>query len=322
MKICLLGGAGIISASVTELLCTLHQVTCIMRSEHMLHAGCRLLRCDVNDEAAMHALLRSEHFDVVVDFVTFRPEQAEMRLRCFSDVCDRYVFVSTATVYEKPPRRPVINEETPACNPYSAYAQQKILSEQVFRAAALPTTILRPFMTYGNTMIPFILRPRQAAFTLVHRMREGKPILVPGDGTIFSTCTHAHDFARALNGIITTPTTARETLNITSDECHSWNEVAAMIADAAGAPLPNLVHIASDRLIEANPGMEADLYGDKGQPAVFDNSKLKSFLPGFTYSVSLHDGLRQTIAYMDKHYNHVDAQWNAWCDDMIERFGH
>lgn len=321
MRVCLLGGAGVISSSVSELFATLHEVTCVMRSAHPLPPHCRLMRCDVNDESALTALLRREHFDAVVDFITFTPEQAQMRIRCFEGLCDRYVFVSTATVYEKPPRRPVISEATPAVNPFSPYAQKKILCEEVFRASAMPVTVVRPFMTYGNTMIPFILRPRQAPYTLVRRMREGKPILVPGDGNIFATCTHAMDTARALHGIITTPATARETLNVVSDECHSWNEIAALIAEAAGAQAPRLVHVASDRLVEAEPSLLAELHGDKAHPAVFDNSKIKSLLPGFACQVSLREGLRRTIGFMDAHGADVDSAWDSWCDDMIARYG-
>lgn len=321
MKILLIGGTGVISTSVTELMSLDHEVTCINRASKILPKGVQQLTCDVNDENAVAALMAGRYFDAIVDFVTFTAEQTAMRIRCFGSHCGRYVFISTATVYEKPPRRPIITEETPACNPYSAYAQNKILCEEAFRKSGIPVTIVRPFMTYGNTMIPFILRPRQLPYTLVARMRSGKPILVPGDGTVFSTVTHAMDFARGLLGLLMNPASIGETVHITQDECRTWNDVASIIADAAGAPEPKLVHVSSDRLIDANPGMEADLYGDKAQCCIFDNSKLKKLVPGFECQIPLAKGVRQTIAYMDDCFHDIDEAWDTWCDEMIARFG-
>lgn len=321
MKILLIGGTGIISTSVCELMSIDHHVTCINRASKRLPQGVEQLTCDANDEAAVKAVMKDRCFDAIVDFVTFTPEQVEKRIRCFEGRCSQYVFISTATVYQKPPQRPVITEDTPTINPYSSYAQQKIRSEQAFRQSAMPVTIVRPFMTYGNTMIPFILRPRQMPFTLVDRLRKGKPILVPGDGTVFCTVTHAMDFARGLLGLLLNPASIGETVHITQDECRTWNDVAFMIAETAGAPEPRLVHVASDRLIEANIGMEADLYGDKAQCCIFDNSKIKALVPGFECKITLEEGLRQTIAYMDDCFHEVDEAWDAWCDDMISRFG-
>lgn len=255
MNILIIGGTGIISTSVVRLLLEEHHVSCINRGNRPMPAGVEQLLCDANDEAAMQALLQGRYYDAVVDFVTFRPEQAALRIRLFKEHCARYVFISTATVYQKPVMRPVITEETPAVNPYSEYAQNKILTEQVFREGDLPVTIVRPFMTYGDTMIPFILRPRLSPYTLVRRMREGRPILVPGDGTVFSTVTHAQDFARGLLGLLLNPASVGETFHITQDECYTWNHVADLIAEAAGAPKPTLVHVASDKLSEATPGL-------------------------------------------------------------------
>ena len=323
----ILGGTGTISTGVVEHLRSSSRVTCLNRGSRPLPAGVEQLVCDVNDEAAVKAALGDKKWDVVVDFLTFTPDQAQKRIACFAGHCSRYVFISSATVYEKPPRTLFMTEKTPLFNPYSEYAQEKIRCEAVFRDAhrrlGFPLMIVRPSYTYGLEDVPFITRPHGRPYALIRRMREGKPILIPGDGSIFWTITHNSDFARALAGLALHPDTVGEDFHITQDECMTWDAFAQEIAAAAGAPKAKIVHVASDTLCREKPALRASLLGDKAQTAVFDNSKLRRFLPEFRFLTSFHDGVTLSVRYLDAHpeLQQDDPEWDAWMDDMIARFG-
>lgn len=325
----LLGGTGTISTSVMKLLAAHHmEVTCLNRGSRPLPPGVTQIVCDVNDEAAMAAALEGRRFDVVADFLTYGPEQAGARVKQFQGKCGRYVFISTAMTYEKPPRAMPVSEQTPQDNPFSSYAQNKILCEGIFRQAyrtqGFPLTIVRPSCTYGNERVPFIMTPMDKPNTLLRRLRAGKPIVVPGDGSVFWTMTHSDDFARALMGLMLNPDTLGEDFHITQDECMTWDAFAAVIAQAAGAPAPTIVHVTTDDLVRERPSLRQDLLGDMAQTAIFDNSKLRRFVPGFQFHVPYREGVRQSILNVDAKpgLQGVDEEWDAWIDSLVAKYGH
>ena len=323
----ILGGTGTISLGVMEHLRGSRRVTCMNRGSRQLPAGVEQIICDVNDEEAVGAAIAGRKWDVIVDFLTFTPDQAEKRIACFKGHCGRYIFISSATVYEKPPRVPIMTERMPLINPFSEYAQEKIRCEAVFRDAyrrlGLPLMIVRPSYTYGMYDVPFITRPHGKPFALIRRMREGKPILIPGDGSIFWTITHNSDFARALAGLAEHPDTIGEDFHITQDECMTWDMFAQEIARAAGVTNLKIVHVASDTLCREKPSMVASLLGDKAQTAIFDNSKLRKYLPEFRFLTSFRDGIAESVRTLDNTpaLQTDDPEWDAWMDEMIDRFG-
>ena len=323
----LLGGTGTISTGVMEHLRGSALVTCMNRGSRPLPDGVEQIICDVNDVDAVKAAIEGRQWDVIVDFLTYTPDQAHMRVDCFLGHCGRFIFISTATTYEKPPRTLFVSEKTPQYNPYSDYAQKKILCEAVFRDAhrrrGLPLMIIRPSYTYGREDVPFITRPHGRPYALIRRMREGKPILIPGDGSIFWTITHNSDFARALAGLVMHPDTIGEDFHITQDECMTWDAFAHEIARAAGVKNLRIVHVASDKLISVKPSLRDSLLGDKAQTAVFDNSKLRRFLPDFRFLVSFREGVAESVRTLDANpaLQKDDPEWDAWMDEMIERFG-
>lgn len=323
----ILGGTGTISLGVAEHLRGGRLVTCMNRGSRPAPAGVEQIVCDVNDADAVRAAIGDRKWDVIVDFLTFTPEQAEKRIACFNGHCGRYVFISSATVYEKPPRAPMMTERMPLINPFSEYAQEKIRCEAVFRDAyrrlGLPLMIIRPSYTYGIYDVPFITRPHGKPYALIRRMREGKPILIPGDGSIFWTITHNSDFARALQGLCEHPDTIGEDFHITQDECMTWDMFAQEIARAANAPALKIVHVASDTLCREKPSLVASLLGDKAQTAIFDNSKLRKFLPEFRFLTSFRDGVTLSVRTLDAHpeLQADDPEWDQWMDEMIRRFG-
>lgn len=324
----LLGGTGVISSGLTELLRAPHlDAACITRGRHPLPASVESLVCDVNDVQAMAKLLENRRFDVVVDFLTFTPEQARQRVELFQGRCGRYIFISTAMTYQTPPQTLFISEKSPQENPYAPYAQQKILCEAVFRAAhrtgGFPLTIVRPSCTYGDTRVPYVFFPTPASWTLLERLRAGKPLLVPGDGNVFWTITHNSDVARGIVELARCQDALGEDFHLVQDEHMTWDTFAQVIAKEAGAPAPRLIHVSSDMLIRKKPELKADLLGDKAWTKVFDNTKLRSFVPGFRFLTPFREGVRKSIYYLDHHpeLQRVDEELNAWMDDMIATFG-
>ncbi len=301
MKILFIGGTGNISTACSRLaLQRGHELWLLHRPGRPGIPGARDLFGDINDESAVAAVLGSHHFDAVVQFVAFTPDQIERDLRLFGGRCGQYVFISSASAYAKPRRFAPTTERTPLENPRWHYSRDKIACEQVLRRAGvgrLPYTIVRPSLTY-DTVIPLPIGG-WTDFTTVERMRRGEPVIVPGDGTSPWTITHAEDFAPGLVGLLGNPRALGEDFQITSDEALTWDELYTQTANAAGVSQPNLVHIASELLIAWRPELEGTLLGDKSHTAIFDNAKLRAAVPGFAPKIAYRDGIKRTLGWFD-----------------------
>lgn len=326
MKILILGGTGTISAAVVkEALFHKHEVTVINRGNRPVPPGVRSIICDVNDETSMLACLLQEHFDVTCDFLTYTPAQANQRVRLFKGHTSQFMFISSATVYQKPPSHYLMTEGTPLSNPFSSYAQEKIACEEAFNAAyrdnQFPITIVRPSYTYGDTSLPFVLNSHVMRYTLIHRLKTGKPIVVPGDGNIFWTITHASDFARGFVGLMGNSQAIGHAFHITSDQALTWDAHLKVIAAAAGYD-PYILHIATDSIIKDFPEERDALLGDKSQTAIFDNTKIKAFVPGFTCRMTIEQGIGSTVAYYESHpeMQVIDTAWDQRMDQLAAKF--
>jgi nucleoside-diphosphate-sugar epimerase len=304
MKVLFIGGSGNISTACSRLAAErrielVHFNRGLRRVE--LPPRVRTIHGDLNDRRAMAQALASEAFDVVVNWIVFDPAQAAADVEMFAGKVNQYVFISTATVYQKPPRHYIVTEETPLGNPFWEYSQKKIATEQFLTEAhrrhGFPVTIVRPSFTYGDTWIPTAFG---IDFTPVHRLRHGLPLPVHGDGTSLWVMTHASDFAKGLLGLCGRRDAVGEAFHITSDEVMTWNQVYECIAVAVGAQ-PRLLHIPSDFIAKVDPAIGAGLLGDKAHSLVFDNSKIKRFVPEFRCTVPLAEGIRRALAFLDAH---------------------
>ena len=304
MKILFLGGTGIISSACTQLAVARgHDVWLLNRSRRNGVAGTQQLIADIADEAATAAVLRDQRWDAVVDFIAFDAEAIEQRLRLFGGRTGQYVFISTASAYQKPLTHLPITESTPLVNPFWDYSRKKIAAEErlicAYRDAAFPITIVRPSLTYGDLVVPLVLNSWQQSYTAVARLRAGKPVVVPGDGLSLWTITHNSDFAKGLVGLLGHAGAIGHAFHITSDEALTWNQIFEQTAEAAGAPAPKLVHIASDFITACYPETTGTLLGDKSHSAVFDNTKVKRLVPDFVATTRFRDGIRQTLRWFD-----------------------
>ncbi|MEK7474912.1 MAG: SDR family oxidoreductase [Candidatus Coatesbacteria bacterium] len=305
MKILFVGGTGLISTACTELAVAQgHELMHMNRGKRNATPmkGVKLLQADIRDpgEEARLALGRLE-FDAVVDWIAFTPEHVRKDIELFGGRAAQYVFISSASAYQKPPKHYVITEETPLENPFWEYSRQKAACEKLlmetWAAAKFPATIVRPSLTFGNPVIPLAVSCWNRPWTIVKRIREGRPLIVPGDGTSLWPITHNTDFATGLQGLLGNPKTLGEAFHITTGEALTWNQIYERTAEACGAKL-NAVHISSDFLTAFDPHLEGSLLGDKAHTTVFDNSKLKRFVPGWEAKVPYAEGVRRSVAWL------------------------
>ena len=303
VSILYIGGTGTISAACVRRSVALgHEVTVLNRGSgrRALPPEVELVQADVRDAAAVRAALGDRRFDVVAEFLAFTPDHVATDLELFEGRTGQYVFISSASAYEKPPRRLPVTESTPLRNPFWQYSRDKIACEDVLVAAhrerGLPMTIVRPSHTYDERLLPTI-----GGWTDIARMREGRPVIVHGDGTSLWTLTHSDDFAVAFTGLIGNPAAIGEAFTITGTHAPTWNQIYGWLADAAGVASPDFVHVASDTIAAFAPELGPTLIGDKAHSMLFDNSKVTQLVPEFRTTVTFDEGARRILAYYDAH---------------------
>ena len=328
MRVLFIGGTGIISTACTRLAVERGiDLTLLNRGQHAaaLPAGAKSLTVDIADETAAARALEHSSWDAVVDWTVFVPAQIERDLRLFRERTKQYIFISSASAYQKPPGHYLITESTPLANPYWQYSRDKIACEerlnQAYRDEGFPITIVRPSLTYGDTQITLAVNSWQKSYTAVDRMRRGKKVIVPGDGSSLWVITHNSDLAKGLVGLLGHKQAIGHAFHITSDEVMTWDQYYRIVAEAAGVE-PKLVHIASDLIAECLPDEVGSLTGDKAVSVVFDNSKIKRFVPGYCATTPFAEGIRRTLAWFDAAAERrlVDQDASAKWDKLIDAY--
>ncbi len=302
-SILFIGGTGVISTAAAERAVGLgHRLTILNRgrSTRTVPEGAEILHADIRDQEAVREVLGGREFDAVADFITYTPDQAQAGLDLFRGRTGQYVFISSASAYQKPPTRLPILESTPLKNPFWQYSRDKIACEELlfheYREDDFPLTVVRPSHTYDRTKIAMV-----GGWTDIHRMRAGLPVMVHGDGTSLWTLTHSRDFAKAFVGLLGLPQAVGESYTITSDEYLPWNQVYRLFARAAGVAEPELVHVASETIAAHNPEIGANLLGDRSHSVIFDNTKIKALVPHYTATIPFADGAREIVQWHDSH---------------------
>ena len=342
MKVLFIGGTGNISSACTnEALRRGNEVFHLNRGTHPEREkpGVRTLKADIRDTRAVKAALSGLRFDSVVQFLAFRPEHVKADIEIFDGLTDQYVFISTCSAYRKPSLTPVITEDTPLENPFWEYSRLKIACERVLeggdtaadkapseekardevRRRSFPYTIVRPSHTYDNGWIPGCFG--SASYGLAWRMLNELDVIVPGDGQSLWTLTHASDFAVGLVGLLGKREALGEAFHITSDEHLTWDAIHSIIGEALGVQ-PKIVHIPSDFIAKVLPERGAGLLGDKAVSVLFDNSKIRRFVPEFAPRISFAEGIRRSLAWFDAHpeLKVPDKAMNADMDAILERW--
>ncbi|MBO5988582.1 MAG: SDR family oxidoreductase [Paludibacteraceae bacterium] len=328
MNVLFIGGTGIISTAITKRLAEMDGVNLFLvnrgNRNSVIPENVTVINADINDEDFVREQIKDLSFDAVCDFIAFVPEHLERDFRLFKGKTKQFMYISSASAYQKPLSNYRITEGTPLANPYWEYSRNKIACEdflmKMYRENGFPVTIIRPSHTYDERSVPLGVHGKKGSWQIVKRMIEGKPVIVHGDGTSLWTMTHNSDFAKAFVGLIGNAHAIGEAFQITSDETLTWNQIYKAIADALGVELKPY-YVSSDFLAAVSDyDLCGSLIGDKANSVVFDNSKLKRAVPDFVPTVRFDQGVKKTIDYVLSHKECQveDPEFDAWCDKVIE----
>lgn len=326
MKVLFIGGTGNISAAITrQLIRRGDEVYLINRGNHIheVPEEAKIIFADVNHEAEVAEKLNNMQFDVVCDFIGFDLPHVQRDYRLFAGRTRQYMYISSASAYNKPARDYRVTEGTALANPYWEYSRKKITCEEflmkMYREEGFPVTIIRPSHTYSERKIPVGVHGGRGSWQVIKRMLEGKPVIIHGDGTSLWTITASKDFAKGFIGLMGNPHAIGEAFQITSDETLSWNQIYELIASSLGVKL-NAYHVSSEFLAAAGRyDLTGSLLGDKACSVVFDNSKLKKAVPDFIATVRAEEGIREAVHYALTHpeCQIADLEFDTWCDRVI-----
>ena len=320
MKVLFIGGTGVISSACSELAIQMGIELYLLnrgQSKRPIARDAIHLQGDIRQPDNASAAIGDMTFDSVVEWLAFTPDQVQSDIELFRNRTRQYVFISSASVYQKPPSTLPITESTPLYNPIWKYSRDKAACEAILeqngREKGFPYTVVRPSHTYDRTLFPF-----HGGYTTVARMRAGKQVVVHGDGTSLWTLTHHRDFAVGLVGLLGNPHTIGQSFHITSDESLSWNQIYTIVAHAAGVE-PRLVHVPSELIAQYDPRWGDSLLGDKAHSMIFDNRKIRQLVPQFHPVIPFWQGVKEIIAWYDEDKSRqlVDQQYDEVQDRLI-----
>lgn len=329
MRILIIGGTGTISSAITrQLAASGHDLWLLNRGnrKNEVPTGVKQIICDINDEAEVLRQIGDTMFDTVCEFIGFLPSQVERDIRLFKGRTRQYVYISSASAYNKPARSHIITEGTTLANPYWQYSRDKIACEELlmkeYRENGFPATIIRPSHTYCERSVPVSVHGLKGSWQVLKRMIDGKPVIVNGDGSSLWTLTWNEDFAKGFIGLLGNPKAVGEAFQIMSDEQLTWNQIYQCIANALGTEFKPY-YVASDFLATVAPkeyDFTGNLLGDKSVTVVFDCTKLKRAVPGFQATTRFDEGVRRCVAYLKSHpeLQIEEPEFDAWCDRVID----
>lgn len=329
MKALFIGGTGTISSAVTRLVAQNEdwELCLLNRGNHNneVPANVKIIKADISKEAEVAGLLEGMQFDCVAEFTGFTPDQIERDIRLFAGKTKQFIYISSAAAYQTPPAQPFITEGILQNNPYWQYARDKIDCEKVLlkalREDGFPVTIVRPSHTYCERAIPFCLEADNGSWPVIKRMIEGKPIIVPGDGSSLWTITFNEDFAKGFVGLMGNSHAVGEAVHITTDESLTWNQMAQAVADALNVEYKPY-YISTDALVAIKPELGGGLNGDKRHSVYYDNSKIKKLVPGYCSTIPWRIGVQRALKkIMETPELQVEnPDFDRWCDELINIF--
>lgn len=299
MKILFIGGTGVISSACANLALEKgHDLWLLTRGSSFreIPAKAHKIVVDIRNPQQVIDNLPKIKFDVIVDFISFNIPHLENNIELFKNKCDQYIFISSASAYHKPIPQLPITEETALKNSFWDYSQKKIDCEnflmQQYHDIDFPVTIIRPSHTYDKTMIIFPLG-RSTSF---NRLKQGKKIILHDNGKSLWTVTHHADFAKGLIGLLGNHAAIGEAFHITSDEYLSWHSIIKTYTGIIKTDA-NIAYIPSEFILRHDKEWGDGLLGDKAHSKIFDNSKIKRFVPEFKASIPFFEGAQEIIDF-------------------------
>lgn len=320
MKVLFIGGSGVISSACSQL-ATERGIELFLlnrgESRRSVPESAHILKADIRDKDSVQKALGTQTFEAVVNWIAFAPEHLETDLELFRNRTNQYIFISSASAYQTPPVNLPVTESTPLANPFWQYSRDKIACEErlikAYREEQFPVTIVRPSHTYDQTMLPL-----KGRYTIIDRMRQGKKVIVHGDGSSLWVLTHNTDFAKGFVGLLGNSRAIGEAFHITSDDLLTWNQIYELAARAAGT-VAKIVHIPSEVIARYDAEWGAELFGDKAHSMIFDNTKIKRIVPDFAATTPFSRGIEEIIRWYeaDQSRQIVDERLNQLMDKII-----
>lgn len=329
MRILMIGGTGTISSAITRQLSESNNELWLLNRgtrKNEVPANVKQIIVDIDNETEVLRQIGDAQFDAVCEFIGFLPSQVERDIRLFKGRTRQYVYISSASAYNKPAANHVITEGTSLANPYWEYSRNKIACEELlmreYRENGFPVTIIRPSHTYCERAVPLSVHGLKGSWQVLKRMMEGKPVIIHGDGSSLWTLTWNEDFAKGFIGLLGNPKAIGEAFQIMSDESLTWNQIYQCVANTLGVELKPF-YVSSDFLAVVAPkeyDFTGNLLGDKAVTVVFDCTKLKRAVPDFQATTRFDEGVRRCVEYILAHpeLQEEDAEFDAWCDRLIE----
>ncbi len=321
MKVLFIGGTGVISSACSELAVSrgieLYHLNRGKSSAIRKIEGVKTIHADIRNPHEARQALKGHQFDAVVDWIAFTPDHITNDIDLFSGITKQFVFISSASAYQTPPAELPVTEETPLDNPFWEYSRNKIACENLLleenKKHGFPITIVRPSHTYDKTQVPI-----EGGYTALHRMKQGLPVIVHGDGTSIWTLTNHRDFAVGLVGLLGNLNALGEAFHITSDEWLSWNSIFLTLASAMNVK-PRLVHIPSEIIAKYDKETGDSLLGDKAHSMIFDNSKIRKAVPDFNPRIPFSEGAKEIVKWHEEHAGRLktDDRINHYMDKLI-----
>jgi len=318
-KTLFIGGTGNISEACVQRCLKLGNVSIITRGKSDVPAGAQAIIADRYDYNSFKSAVDKQKFDVVVNFVGYDIPELEIDYKIFNGKIKQYIFISSATVYKKPHTQLPITEKYELGNPWSEYAQKKQKCEEWLldknSNGNFPVTIVRPSHTFSERWLPNIVS--STTWTIPNRLICNKPIFLHDGGKSLWTLTSSRDFAVGLCGLIGLEKSIGEAFHITSDEANTWKTIYDRYSIELGLEPPEYINIPTDFLCEYFPEMTGSVKGDKAENAVFDNSKIKSFVPDFQCKDTMIEAVKRSMEWFlaDKARQIVDKR----ADEKIEK---
>jgi len=328
MKVLLVGGTGVLSADIRDLaLKKGYEVYIVNRghSKESLDDRVKLIIADIRDVQQVKKKIEGLYFDVVIDFLSFSPKQLKNTLSIFDGKCNQYMFISSATVYRKTSPEEYITEDIELNNDEWDYAQKKIecekLLEQNYKENKQQYTIIRPYVTYSRTRIPFAIIPHDKQWSLANRILLGKPVVLWDNGQANCTLTNTKDFAVGIVGLFNNEKAYQQAFHLTTDTVMNWYEAVQDLAKVLNKEAV-IADIPSNYIIKRQPELKGVLLGDKGIDRKFDNSKIKAAVPEFNCKIGFKEGIKETVDYYlsRKYMRSIDYEWDARMDKLIEEY--
>ena len=330
MKALIIGGTGVISSYVVKRLVEKKWDVWVLnrgsKKERKVE-GVNEVILDINDTDRVNHFLRDKYFDTVSNFVAYKRSDVERDYMLFRDKTQQYIFTSSASVYLKPCASYIINEGTRVQNKFWQYSRDKIECENYLKERSAKDdfnlTIVRPSHTYSEYSIPLALHGKNGSWQVIKRMKEGKRVVVPGDGTSLWTLTHSKDFALGYVGLMGNKCAYNDDFNITGREVLTWDEIHSTISSSLGVEYKPY-YVSSSFLSECGDKYGYDfkgtLLGDKANSLVFDTRKIERVVPEMRTTVLFHEGIRESIKYYEENVElqKDDEKFDLFCDRTIE----